>query len=100
MLTCIWKSRVECTLGEFADNTKLSGADNALEGRGGIQKDLDRLERWTYVTLMKYNKAKCKVLAHGSGQSQAQYMLGREWIESSPEEDLGVLVDEKLSMAW
>jgi len=65
------------------------------KGREGIQGDLDRFEKWAHENL----KAKCTVLHWGWGNLRYVYRLREELLESHShvEEDLKLLVDEKLN---
>lgn len=46
---------------EFAGNTELGGMADTPDGCAAIQRDLDRLEKWSDRNLMKLNQGKCQV---------------------------------------
>ncbi|GAB0205800.1 mitochondrial enolase superfamily member 1 [Grus japonensis] len=91
---------LEGVVSKFADDTKLGGAVDSIEGGGALQRDLDRLENWAITNRMRFNKAKCRILHLGRGHPCYTYRLGDETLETShAERDLGVLVNSKLNMS-
>ena len=79
------------------------------ESRDAIQKDLDRLERWTEtnwlkrwaeMNLLKFSKGKYRVLHLEKNNPVHQYRLWANLLEiSSVEKDLRFLVSNKLTMS-
>ena len=77
-----------------------SCAVDTVEGRDAIQRDINRFERWAQVNLMRFNKAKGKILHLGRRSPRHPYGLEGAVLENSRvEKDLGVLIDEKVNMS-
>ncbi|KAJ7396398.1 rna-directed dna polymerase from mobile element jockey-like [Pitangus sulphuratus] len=79
----------------------LDQSDNLRwHGCAAIQQDLDRFESWAERNLMRFNKGKCRVLHLGRNNPKYQDRLRADLLDrNSAEKDLGVLVDDKLTMS-
>lgn len=85
---------IECTLSKTAEDTQLTTAIVTPVAKGATKGDLDRLEKWAHVSVMKFNKTECKALHLGWGSPEHQYRLWDGWIESSPTKNVGLLINE------
>lgn len=82
-----WTQDLKAHLYQFADDTKLGGTVDSLEGREALQRDVGKL--------MKFNQGKCWILHLAWGDCGYMDWLGSEMLENSPGEmDLGVLVSD------
>ncbi|KAK4816307.1 LOW QUALITY PROTEIN: hypothetical protein QYF61_014605 [Mycteria americana] len=85
----------------FADNTKLNGVVDSLEGRDAIQRDPDRLEGWAHVNLMKFKRPSARSCTWVGATPKICTDWGLNGLKSSlPGKDLGILADEKLDTSW
>lgn len=67
-------SGIECIFSKFADDTKLSGTIDPVEGRDATQRD--KFKRWVHVNIMWF-KDKYKVLHLGQANSKIGIQTGR-----------------------
>jgi len=67
---------IESTLSWCANDTKLYDVVNRPEQWDAIQRDLERLEQLAQENLMRFYKAKCKVLHLGCDNLHYQFKVG------------------------
>ena len=85
----------------YADDTKIFKTIMSKEDAYSLQSDIDKLEEWSTLWLMKFHPGKCHVLTLGKF-SDIQYahnykVCGNSIEHVSVEKDLGVHIDEELS---
>lgn len=49
---------IECSLSQFAVDTKVSGVVDTPEGENANQRNLDKLKKWPHRNLLRFKKTK------------------------------------------
>lgn len=52
---------IKCTFSKFVDDTRLGVEVDVPEIWDAIQRELDKLEEWVCVSLMRLSKSKCHI---------------------------------------
>ena len=84
-------------IAKFADDTKLGTNAADPEAVEALRKDLIKIGEWSKKWQMPFNGGKCKVMHIGDRNTQSNYSLLDNDIESvDQEEDLGVIISKDL----
>ena len=82
---------------KFADDTKLLGKVDSIQGRDRLQEDLNQLLQWSHRWQMSFNILKCKVMHLGRLNKDFQYSMDGQLLETvSNVKDLGVQLSDNL----
>lgn len=91
---------VENEVLKFADDTKLFGVVSGKDSAMSIQRDLNKLLRWTDQSLMEFNIDKCRVMHMGNKNIEFRYkMKGCELKSVDSECDLGIEIRKDLKVS-
>ena len=88
-------SGIECTLSNFANDTKLRGGEDLPEGSEALPRDLDKLNHWAELNGMD-PLAKCWVLCFGYNNPMQCCRLRAEWPDDC---ERGCWLDAWLNMS-
>ena len=85
---------------KFADDTKLFRKVNTDGDKQHLQKDLDRLVKWSEKWQMLFNFGKCKCLHTGHGNLDVNYKMGDTVLgTTAKEKDLGVTISADMKVS-
>ena len=62
---------------KFANDTKIGGVVDEVEGCYRLQRDIDRLQNWAEKWQMEFNPEKCEVIHFGRMNMNAEYRVTR-----------------------
>ena len=93
---------IHTDLSFFADDSKVYTVIKTLEDTHKLQADLDSIQNWCHIWLLRLNLLKCKVMHVGNSHIVAEYVLcdnsGEQFklTEVDHEKDLGVWISSDL----
>ena len=73
---------VEGWVGKFADDTKVGGVVDSLEGCQKLQRDIDRMQDWAEKWQMDFNADKCVVVHFGRSNGMKEYNIKGKTLSS------------------
>ena len=90
-------NEIKCNIQLFADDANIFKTVKNEDDHQDLANDLDNLENWARLWQMRFNVGKCKVLHLGRRNPRYEYNMGDRTLETATEEnDLGVIIDDKL----